>query len=91
MGCQIELDFNGLLIGTTEITIAWTTNNSLMSYSANLYSYGTDPEEKLIDTVMNTNMIIIPKNESTDRYFSINSIDGNSTTSSYFFSFLQGS
>ena len=87
MGCQIELDFNGLLIGTTEITIAY---NSLMSYSADLYSYGTEGDDvKLIGTVSGTNMITIPTNESTDRYFIIT--EGNFTTSSYLFSFLQGS
>ncbi len=93
----IYLDYNGLSIGTPNTTIAWKTNNFSSNYSVNVFT--NELEGELTESTLrfnksigsDTNMITIPTNEITGRYFNINTVgevqDNHPISSAYDFSF----
>ena len=93
---RINLNYNGLSIGSLDTTIAWKTNCS-SNYSVNVFT--NELEGELTESTLrfnksigsDTNMITIPTNEITGRYFNINTVgevqDNHPISSAYDFSF----
>ncbi len=91
------MDYNELLIGILDTTIAWKTNCS-SNYSVNIFT--NELEGELTENTLtfnksigsDTNMITIPTNETTGHYFNISTVQDNCLNSSaYYFSFHQES
>ena len=92
------MDYNGLSIKTLDTTIAWKTNNCSSNYSVNVFTNELEGEltERFIKSIgSDTNMITIPTNETTGRYFNISTVGevqcNCPNSSAYYFSFHQES
>ncbi len=96
----IYLDYNGLSIGTLNTTIAWKTNYCSSNYSVNVFTNElvegelTQSTLKFIKSIgSDTNMITIPTNEATGRYFNISTMGEVQVNclnpSAYYFSFQE--